>query len=389
MTKEKYKSKRRYVLALGHLCADMNQGVLAAILPFLIAAYHYDYKTAAMLVMVSNLVGSVIQPIFGLLADKKVRPAMMSVGVIMAGFGMALTGLVDNFGLLCIAVVISGVGTAMFHPQAAQLINRVSLEGTKGESFGIFALGGNLGFMFGPALVTACIAVAGLKGTLVLVVPSIVFTVVQILFFEAPAEGLPYVAAEKNGPAKRPKDDWPEFIKLALLVTGRSVIFSGINTFVVLFLISQMHLSESTGNIFLTFYYAVGSVSAVAGGKLADMIGHRKIIWISWGILVPSLFLFSMNQNIVIAAILLIPMGIGISMLYSPLVLSGQQSLPNHMGLASGVTLGLSVSIGGIVAPALGSVGDDYGLVKVFVIIACIAVVPMILSFFLKEERKQ
>ncbi len=388
MNREKYKSKRRYVLALGHLCADMNQGVLAAILPFLIAAYHYDYKTAAMLVMVSNLVGSVIQPIFGLLADKKVRPSMMSVGIIMAGGGMAMTGIVSDFVWLCVSVIISGIGSAMFHPQAAQLINRVSLEGTKGESFGIFALGGNLGFMLGPALVTACVAVAGLKGTLVLIVPSIVFTTVQILFFEAPKEDVSLLLKGKDGTIKRPKDDWPEFIKLALLVTGRSIVFCGINTFVVLFLISEMHLSEGTGNICLTFYYAVGSVSAVVGGKLADLLGHRKMIRLSWVILVPSLFLFSMNHSLILAILLLIPMGIGISMLYSPLVLSGQQSLPNHMGLASGVTLGLSVSVGGIVAPALGSIGDDYGLVKVFLVIACIAVVPTILSMFLKEDKK-
>ena len=38
------------LLAACHFCSDINQSALAAVLPFLVAAYHYDYATAAMLV---------------------------------------------------------------------------------------------------------------------------------------------------------------------------------------------------------------------------------------------------------------------------------------------------------------------------------------------------
>ncbi len=63
-----------YVLALGHLCSDINQGTLSAVLPFLVAAHNYNYATAAALVMASNIVGSIIQPAFGCIADKHGRP---------------------------------------------------------------------------------------------------------------------------------------------------------------------------------------------------------------------------------------------------------------------------------------------------------------------------
>lgn len=108
-------TRARYILALGHMCSDINQGTLAAILPFLVAAYHYDYTTAALLVMASNLAGSIIQPIFGHMADKKNRPYCMLLGVCLAG-GMALTGFLSNFYALCVAVMISGIGIALFHP---------------------------------------------------------------------------------------------------------------------------------------------------------------------------------------------------------------------------------------------------------------------------------
>ena len=63
------KQKLKYLLSFGHTCSDVNQGALAAILPFLIAARNYDYATAAGLVMISNLIGSVVQPLFGNSAD--------------------------------------------------------------------------------------------------------------------------------------------------------------------------------------------------------------------------------------------------------------------------------------------------------------------------------
>ncbi|MBQ2845746.1 MAG: MFS transporter, partial [Firmicutes bacterium] len=102
----KKKNYRHYVLSFGHLCSDIAHGALSAILPFLIAAYHFDYTTAAMLVMVANIVASVIQPVFGHLADKIDNPRIMVYGVILAGGGMALTGVLSNFTGLCIAVLI-------------------------------------------------------------------------------------------------------------------------------------------------------------------------------------------------------------------------------------------------------------------------------------------
>ena len=40
----------------------------------------------------------------------------------------------------------------------------------------------------------------------------------------------------------------------------------------------------------------------------------------------------------------------------------GQELLPNHIGVASGVTIGLSVSVGGATAPLLGWLADHYGI---------------------------
>lgn len=54
-----------YLTMLGHLCADINQGALSAILPFLVVGAGYSYLEATMLLFASNIASGIIQPLFG------------------------------------------------------------------------------------------------------------------------------------------------------------------------------------------------------------------------------------------------------------------------------------------------------------------------------------
>ena len=71
---------------------------------------------------------------------------------------------------------------------------------------------------------------------------------------------------------------------------------------------------------------------------------------------------------------------------FSVTVVLGQQYLPNRPGLASGVTLGLAIGMGGLVATILGVVADSHGLETVLWIIACLPVPAALLSFLLPRE---
>lgn len=409
------KTYRHYVLSFGHLCSDIAHGALSAILPFLIAAYHFDYTTAAMLVMVANIVASVIQLVFGHLADKIDNPRIMVYGVILAGGGMALTGVLSSFTGLCIAVLVSGVGSALFHPQAAQLVNRYADDDNVGFSLGIFSFGGNLGFTLGPLLATGSIAVFGLKGTLIFFIPAAIFGLLSTKFFPKPPmapkpQGLADASAPGTSSAEtsatdssatetyaagdspalctpRYKDRWGAFAKLGVLICFRSIVYTGIGTFLVLYLVDNMGQTEAIGNMSLSFYYAVSALAALFGGKLADNFGHRKTVWLSFAILLPSIIVFTISGSFWLCLLMLIPMGAGLNIGYSPLVLMGQRYLPNHIGFASGITLGLIVSVGGIFTPILGKIGDTYGLTATFVAVCAVCAFSFILSLFLSDAE--
>ena len=371
----------RYIMALGHFCVDFTQGTLSAVLPFLIASYHYSYATAAVLVMVSNLIGSVIQPVFGVIADKVDRPHLVTIGALLAGGGMAAVGFIPSFWGLCIAVIVTGVGVAMLHPQAARMVNRMADESNRGMSMGIFSFGGNAGFTLGPVCAASAVTLLGLKGTLTFLIPAFLFAAVMGLFYRD-YEGEEQMAPREEEASGQPADDWwGAFIKLGVLITCRSIIFSGISTFLILFMIEEFSLSKPAGSALLSLYYGIGAISSLVGGKLADLNGLKRTLAFSSCILVAGAAVFAISQNLLLAAVMIVIMGLGSNLGYSAMVTLGQLYLPNHIGLASGVTLGLSVSIGGILAPVLGSIGDVYGLRLVFYILAGLAVIQTLISF--------
>lgn len=385
MNRKKY---YQYVLALGHGCSDINQGALSAVLPFIIASYHYDYTTAAMLVTVSNIFGSLVQPVFGHLADKKNKPYIMALGVLLAGGGMALTGLISHFYGLCLAVIISGIGVAMFHPQAAQLVSLSSDQNKQGKGVSIFSFGGKIGSTLGPVLTSSSIMLFGMKGTLIFLLPSFVFGTISSLFLKNFKElGEQRVVDEKSDDNQKNtgQDQWGAFIKLCITVFGRSIITNGMSTFLALYFIQNLHQNESFGNMALSLYFAIGAIAALIGGSLADRFGYQKMITISFVIFFPSLIIFTMTSHIFFAMMMLVPLAIAESLSYSPMVVLGQQYLPHHTGFASGVTLGLAVSVGAILCPVLGLIGDYQGLSMTLYTIAGIALISLLVSLTLPK----
>ena len=82
-------------------------------------------------------------------------------------------------------------------------------------------------------------------------------------------------------------------------------------------------------------------------------------------------------NNVLVATLLLIPIGLMLYGNYSPSIVLGQTYLPNRVGLSSGVTLGVAVAIGGGAAPIIGKIADIYGI---WFSLASIAFLPIFIA---------
>lgn len=381
--------KKRFVwlLSAGHLFTDLNQGALPAILPFLIWEYGLSYTAAAGLVFAASFVSSVVQPLFGYFADKGSKPWLMPGGILLAGCGLAAVGLLSHYWAMFAAVTVSGIGIAAFHPEAARMANKVSGE-KKGTGISIFSVGGNAGFALGPVITTAALLLWGLKGTLILIVPAVVMAAIiasqtgRLQEFATPART---VGDTRNEAVEQ--EEWVPFSKLTVVIFCRSIIFYSLNTFLPLYWINILQQSKAAGGSALTILFTVGAVCTLFGGQLADRFGANRVTRLGFAALFPSLLVFTMADNITSATLLLIPIGAALFAPNSPMTVLGQKYLPNRLGLASGVTLGLAVSVGGILTPMLGWFADNYGLLLAIQIVTYLSVVPAVMAFTLPVPR--
>ena len=363
------------LLFLGHLFTDINQGALPAMLPFLIPAHNLSYAAAAMIVFAANIASTVVQPLFGHFADRLSKPFLMPVGLLLAGVGLALVGISSDYRLIILVVITSGIGIAAFHPEGARLVNYVAGE-KKATAMSIFGVGGTLGFAIGPLFITTALLYWGLKGSLILIAPVCVMAfILSFQLKEFATLGRTSITKKSSPSSATDQDAWGAFTRLSLTAVGRSILFYGLNTFIPLYWINVLNQSKAAGGTALTIMATAGVIGNLMGGRLSDHFGHRLMIVASFGILTLFFPMLLWVNNIAMATILLVPIGMALSSCYSPIVVLGQRYLPNHIGLASGFTLGVTISIGGMTAPLLGKIADIYGI---WTALATILFVPVL-----------
>ena len=326
-----------------------------------------------------------IQPVFGSMADKHSRPWMMCLGIFMSGCGISMLGFLNSYWAMFVAVAFTGIGSALFHPDGGRMANYVAGE-RKGRGISNFSVGGNLGGAVGPMLAVFGISHFGLKGTAILAVPAFLMAAFLLTQTKTLAgfanEG---ARATKAAMAAGQKDDWKGFGKLTAC---------HLPAFHFVHRHDHLHppvLDERASPVRCPLRHhhhhhrfcrrSVHSHRRPSGRPAGLQPGHP---------------LRSGNVHPLPAGDHLLPVGGSLhhhahssgDVLESgvqPLCGSGTELLPNHVGLASGITMGLASSFGGVVSPILGKVGDAQGLPTVLWILAGVAVVACVGSFFVPD----
>lgn len=383
------KSAYSYVMMLGHLCADLGGGALPAILPFLMTQKGLTYTQTAGLTFALSSVGSVIQPLFGSMADKTSRPWLMTLGILMAGCGISMLGFVDSYWVMFALVLFNGIGAAIFHPDGGRMANYVSGE-KKGKGISLFSVGGNMGGALGPMVAVFGITLMGgdLRGTGLLAIPVLLMAGFMWTqhgrLAEFAAEGL---QATKAAMAAGQKDDWHGFMKLVGVTFLRSIITVCISSFLPMYYMNVLMQTEAFSGSITTVWALAGAAATLIGGSLADRYGFSRTIRLGLLWLIPCLTIITMSRSVLLCTIMVVPAAIFLNFAFSPSVALGQKFIPNHIGLASGITMGLASSFGGMVSPLLGKIADHHGLPIVMWILVGVAVLACIGSFFVHDPE--
>lgn len=368
-------------LGVGHTCVDLCQGAVPALLPFLAVERGYSYAALGALVLASTIGSSIVQPLFGLLTDRLARPGLLVAGPVLAGVGIALSGVAPTYELLVLALLVSGLGIAAFHPEGAKFAG-IASRTRQGRGMSLFSVGGNAGLALGPVVTTPLVLLLGLPGTLLLAVPP--FVMAAVIARELPRlrelERAP--AVDGTPPPVRADDDWSAFARLNGVILLRSGVYFGLQAFVPAYFVAELASSEAAGNGALTVMLAAGAAGTLVGGALVDRWGPQVVLAGTTAMTLPLLAALPLAGP-ALAMVLLGAIGFFTIASFSVTIILGQAFLPTRPGLASGVTLGLSIGLGGAAALLLGVVADSAGLPAVLWVIAALPVPSILLALSL------
>ncbi|MGI8650457.1 MAG: MFS transporter [Rubrobacter sp.] len=378
-------------LSFGHLFTDLNQGAVAALIPFLIAERGISLTAAGALILAATVSSSVVQPIFGIFSDKRSLSALMPLGLLLGGVGIALVGVAPNYATIFACIVLSGIGVAAFHPEGARFANYVSVSGGRARGMSYFSVGGNAGFALGPALTTPLILAFGMPGTLLLVLPAALMA--AVLFMELPrlatfrpeAAGVGKSSPATTTDAAPGSGWWFAFVRMVAVVVIRSFVYFGLVAFVASYYVQDLGTSAAFGNTALTVMLASGAAGTLLLGGVADRFGRRTVLAGTMLVAGPLVYAFTLSGPIV-GAVLLGCVGACLIGTFGITVVMGQEYLPDRIGLAAGISLGLSIGIGGVGATSLGAFADAYGLSNMLLLLAVLPVLGFLLTLTLPKK---
>jgi FSR family fosmidomycin resistance protein-like MFS transporter len=346
-------------LAAAHMITDIYMPVLPAILPILIAQNGYSYLAAGLLVTAYNVTSSFTQPVIGWLSDKRGLTISVSVSLFISAVFVALMGIAKDYYLIMAFAVLAALGHACFHPTALSIVSRLCTRENRGKITSYFVVGGNLGYAIGPVLAGMLVWGLGLPGLLFLVIPAMVMVFVLRILLPGG------IAAAKEAhavPVETPAEvlsRWPFVILMVASILRAWAIFAAL-TFLPTYLVSQGY-TFVIASLIMTLMLLCGVAGQVAGGRISDRFGRKEFMVFALAGAIPFFCLFMLMSGLP-AVIALLGFGFCLWATFAVAVAMGHELLPQNIGLASGLMLGLTIGFGGLGVAVNGLIADHYSL---------------------------
>lgn len=381
-----------FAISIVHLLNDTMQSTVSALFPILKESLSLSYSQIGWIAFAMNITASILQPIIGSYADIRPRPYILPAGVVFTLAGIVSLAMAPNFTTILLAVILMGIGSAIFHPESSR-VAYLAAGGKRGLAQSIFQVGGNIGSSLGPIM------------TAVLFVPLGQFGVIWFAFAALAGIAIQYYVAgwykrmqaaprpsSKRGAAGERKLQLSQFqivsaiIILVFLVFSKYVYMSSITSFFSFYLIDGFGVTVEHAQLFLFAFLFAAAAGTFFGGPLADRYGRRNMIWLSifgtapFSIMLPYADLFW-------SCILVACAGFVLSSAFSIIVVYAQELLPGNVGLVSGLFFGLAFGLGGLGSVVLGWIADATSIAYIMKLCAFLPLLG-VLAVFLPKDRK-
>ncbi len=343
-------------LSGGHLAVDFASGSVPALIPFMTDRFHLGYALAAMLLLTATASSSLVQPLFGLWSDRRGALWLIPGGTMLAAVGVGGAAISPVYPVVLVLVLAGGLGVAAFHPEGSKFAAYASGR-KRASGMSYFNSGGNAGYALGAFATGQLVVWLGLVGGLVAMVPVLLSALALVRVVPHLSQLTPDEGASEFDHGV---DNRRAMTLLGIVIALRSIPWFTLLAFVPLWVVSQGH-SKTDGSRLLFLMLLAGAVGTLLLGPLADRIGLRPTLVITQTLIAPLILVFVYVGGVPgVLALMLV--GVCVVGTFGVTMVLSQLYLPRHVGMASGLSIGLAMGIGGIAAVVFGAVADAIDL---------------------------
>ncbi|WP_353184847.1 MFS transporter [Parapedobacter lycopersici] len=375
-----------FALSFSHLLNDTIQSLIPSIYPLVKDSFRLSFSQIGLITLVFQLSSSLLQPVVGVLTDRRPYPYALPLGMGFSLIGLILLAFAPSFAWLLVSVAMVGVGSSVFHPEASRMAY-VASGGRRGFAQSLFQVGGNAGSAIGPLLAAALIAPFGQFNVAWFSIAALVAIIIlyRIGKWYKPKSIRNYIL-RKNKVEVVIQQTLPRrtvvlsIAVLLILIFSKYFYFASLTSYYTFYLIDKFGVSVQESQVYLFIFLFAVAAGTMIGGPLGDRIGRKYVIWLS--ILGASPFTLALPYaSLLWTVVLSFVIGVIIASAFSAILVYAQELLPGNVGMVSGLFFGFAFGMGGIGSAVLGQIADTKGIDYVYHICAFLPLIGITAAF--------
>lgn len=382
-----------FAISFSHLLNDLMQAVIPSIYPVIKDKYDFSFTQIGIITFVFQLTASLLQPFVGAYTDKNPKPFSLPLAMFFTFTGIVLLSFASHFYFFLIAVVFIGLGSSVFHPEAARVANLGS-GGKKGLAQSVFQVGGNTGTALGP-LLAAIVVIA--YGQFAIIWFSVLPLAGMLALFAVGRWYQERLHFRKKNPGSiltetvfdiSPRRVKVSIVILLILLFSKYFYMAGLTNYFTFFLIDKFGVSVKASQYYLFAFLFAVAAGTIAGGSLGDRFGRKYVIWFS--ILGAAPFALMLPYaNLFWTVVLAVVIGVVLASAFSAILVFATDLMPGKTGAVAGLFYGFAFGMAGISAAVLGTLADLTSIGTVFKICAFLPLIGVITIFLPNVHKKR
>jgi len=375
-------------LSIGHFVNDAYSSTIYPLLPLLADRLDVTAAKVLLLAPLLNITSSLLQPLYGFLADRYTRRAFAVAGPAVTGLFISLIGVAPSYGVLVVLLLFAGVGIGAFHPQGAALAAQTTAHRRR-TAVSIFSSSGTLGFALGPLLITMLVGGSDLRRMPSLLMGGFVASLLMLRWCRLPGD-----PPEPTGKSDPPvpfghilRMVWQPLLTLYLITVSRSALYIMNNNYLP-FVLKERGLSLTQTGRMLTAFLLAGAVGGLLAGPAAERLGTRACI-VGTGFLLAPLMALGYVMSGPLSLALLMGGGALLMSVFPVTIASAQEYVPGRTSTVSALMMGCAWGVGSLFPAVCEPLAERIGFAPVLAGATILPVATSLLALRLPDERKR